>query len=350
MKTGDLGTFLTHFTREGELYSKLPDGKVQCFSCGHRCLISEGESGICRVRFNQKGALRVPAGYVAGLQADPVEKKPFYHVLPGAKALSFGMLGCDFHCPYCQNWLTSQTLQDARAGILPETIRPEEIIEIGKKYRAKIVTSTYNEPLITSEWAAEIFDLAKREGFLTAYVSNGNGTPEVLDYLRPRLDLFKVDLKSFSEKAYRTLGGRLSTVLDTIRMLKERNFWVEVVTLVIPEFNDSEEELGRIADFLASVSVDIPWHVTAFHGDYRMRGPGNTSPEMLLEAAEIGKRSGLRFVYAGNLTGRVRGLENTYCPSCRELLVERSGFSVLTNRITGGNCPKCGTGIPGIWE
>lgn len=350
MKTGSLEEFLAKLTREGDLYAKLPGKKVNCFSCGHRCVIPEGKSGICRVRFNRDGVLRVPAGYVAGLQADPVEKKPFYHVLPGEKALSFGMLGCDFHCPYCQNWPTSQTLQDSRAGISPEGITPEEIIEIAKKYGARILTSTYNEPLITSEWSAEIFDLAKREGFLTSYVSNGNGTPEVLDYLRPRLDLFKVDLKSFSEKAYRTLGGRLSVILDTIRMLHERKFWVEVVTLVIPEFNDSEEELTGMADFLASVSADIPWHVTAFHGDYQMQNFKNTNSGILLRAAEIGKRSGLRFVYAGNLTGQVRELENTYCPDCRELLVERFGFSIRANRIKNGACPKCGTGIPGIWE
>ena len=345
-----LQTLLEKFTEEGELYEKLPHDKVRCFACGHRCLIPEGKQGICRVRFNQGGKLLVPSGYVAALQVDPIEKKPFFHVLPGAKAMSFGMLGCDFHCANCQNWVTSQALRDPAAGSQPEEITPEQFVDLAKEHGARVVTSTYNEPLITSEWAVEIFKQAKKEGLYTSYVSNGNGTPEVIEYIKPWVDFYKVDLKGFDDKNYRSLGGELSKVLDTIRLLYAKGVWVEIVTIVIPGFNDSDEELRGIAEFLVSVSPDIPWHVTAFHKDYKMTDPDNTGVETLVRAAAIGKKAGLHFVYAGNIPGRVGGLENTYCPDCNTLLIERHGFRILQNRLTRGNCPKCDTLIPGVWN
>jgi pyruvate formate lyase activating enzyme len=344
------GTLARH-TREGELCETLADGRVRCVACGHRCLIPPGREGVCRVRFNEGGVLRVPFGYVAGLQLDPVEKKPFFHVLPGARALSFGMLGCDMHCGFCQNWLTSQALRDAAAAAPVDEVSPEEIVRAAKRGGARIVTSTYNEPLITSEWAAAVFRLAKAEGLLCSYVSNGNGTEEVLEYLRPWVSLYKVDLKGFRDRAYRDLGATLERVTWTIRALHEKGFWVEVVTLVVPGHNDSDEELRDIARFLVSVSPDVPWHVTAFHPDYRMDDRPPTSARSLLRAAEIGASEGLRFVYAGNLPGAVRSLENTYCPGCRGLLVERRGYRVLRNVLSpNGRCPDCGRVIPGVWS
>jgi len=212
------------------------------------------------------------------------------------------------------------------------------------------VTSTYNEPLITSEWAAAVFRLAKAEGLLCSYVSNGNGTEEVLEYLRPWVSLYKVDLKGFRDRPYRDLGATLERVTWTIRALHAKGFWVEVVTLVVPGMNDSAEELRDAARFLVSVSPDIPWHVTAFHPDYRMDDRPPTSVRSLLRAAEIGLEEGLRFVYAGNLPGAVRNLENTYCPGCGDLLVERTGFRVLRNAIgADGACPRCRRAIPGVW-
>ena len=251
----------------GELYERLPDGKLLCYACGHRCKIGEGREGICRVRFNRGGVLYVPKNYVGALALDPVEKKPFFHAYPGAKALSFGMLGCDYNCVFCQNWVTSQVLRDPMAMAPPEEITPKEFVALAVRSGAKIVTSTYNEPLITSEWAVDVFKEARKAGLVTSYVSNGNGTPEVLDYIRPWVDLYKVDLKSFNDKHYRELGGVLDNVLRTIRSLHEKGFWLEIVTLLIPGFNDSDEELKATADFLVSVSPFIPWHVTAFHKD-----------------------------------------------------------------------------------
>ena len=285
------------------------------------------------------------------LQLDPVEKKTFFHAYPGSLAMSFGMLGCDFHCGYCQNWFTSQSLRDPASTARPIPMTPAKFARLAQEEGARIVTTTYNEPLITSEWAVEIFKTCKKEGLITSYVSNGNGTPEVLNYIRPWVDLYKVDLKGFQDKHYRQLGGVLSVVLDTIGRLHEMGFWLEIVTLVIPGFNDSDEELRGIAKFLAGISKDIPWHVTAFHKDYKMKDRDNTTVNHLLRGYEIGKEEGLNFVYPGNLPGRVGDAENTYCPSCKELVVERVGYNVLSYRLKpGGACPKCEAKIPGRWD
>lgn len=340
-------------TREGDLYEPIPDRAgnwVRCFACGHECPIPDGQPGVCKVRFNRGGKLYVPWGYAAGIQCDPIEKKPFFHAWPGALAYSFGMLGCDLHCSYCQNWVTSQALRDPHAVSAPEHASPSEMVKEAVSLGARVVVSTYNEPLITSEWAVAIFREAREAGLNTAYVSNGNGTPEVLEYLRPWVDLYKVDLKSFDDRHYRQLGGRLEPILDTIRRLHAMDFWVEIVTLLIPGFNDSDGELKRLAEFLAGVSPYIPWHVTAFHKDYRMSDPANTTPAMLLRAAEIGRNAGLRYVYAGNLPGSVGDLEDTHCHGCDKVLIERYGYLIREYKITGkGTCPFCGISIPGRW-
>ena len=212
------------------------------------------------------------------------------------------------------------------------------------------MVSSYNEPLITAEWAVAVFQVAKEAGLACAFVSNGNATPEALDFLRPWISAYKIDLKGFDDKNYRTLGGTLEAVTNGIRMVHERGLWLEVVTLVVPGFNDSETELRRIAQFLASISRDIPWHVTAFHKDYEMTDPPNTTAAQLIRAAEIGAEEGLRFIYVGNLPGRVGPWENTYCPNCRAKLIDRLGYLVREYKITPeGKCPSCATVIPGIW-
>lgn len=531
-----LAEMLDRMTRVGDLW-RPEDGRIRCFACGHYCLIGEGLRGICKVRFNKDGKLYVPWGYVAALQNDPIEKKPFFHVLPGRQTLTFGMLGCDYKCPYCfpadtpvftgegvipigdifergqnrlilddaeisfpdirvftrngelkpvraafrhtyrgelvsvhvpylpplrctpdhrifvgtregaiklipaahvtqgqflltpkrlavaepvevgtvaqvsgmelghfnfsgpeceyaeiehfyaipiqgverepfegyvynlevddpdhtylagffavsncQNWLTSQALRDPAAGVRPERITPEEMVALAKRLGSAMITSSYNEPLITAEWAVDIFKLAKAEGFKTAFVSNGNATREALEYLRPWTDCYKIDLKSMNDRNYRVLGGKLENVLKAIKMVYEMGFWLEIVTLVVPGFNDSEEELRAAAEYIASISPEIPWHVTAFHQDYKMTDPRNTTAQDLIRAAEIGREAGLHFVYAGNLPGMVGEYENTYCPDCRALLIRRYGFWVLENRLgPDGLCPDCGRRIPGIW-
>jgi len=260
------------------------------------------------------------------------------------------MLGCDLHCSYCQNWVTSQALRDPQAVSPPVDVEPAALVREAVRLGSRVVVSTYNEPLITSEWAVAIFKEARAAGLQTAYVSNGNGTPRVLDYIRPWVDFYKVDLKSFDDRHYRQLGGRLDPILATIRALHQMGIWVEIVTLLIPGFNDAPDELERLTSFLAGVSPDIPWHVTAFHKDYRMSDPANTTPEMLMAAAAIGVKNGLRYVYAGNLPGRVGDLEDTRCHNCRKVLVERYGYLIKSYRLTpDGSCPDCGTRIPGRW-
>lgn len=344
---------LNRLTHEGELYEQLPNNEVRCHACGHRCLIRDGRRGVCKVRFNQDGKLRVPWGYVAGLQADPIEKKPFSHLLPGSEVLTFGMLGCDFHCDFCQNWLSSQTLRDPASDISANYIRqvsPEQVISYAKKNGCNLIASSYNEPLITSEWAVAIFKKAKQAGMKCAYVSNGNATPEVLDYLHPYLKAYKIDLKTMQDKHYRQCGGVLQIVLDSIRRAYELELWVEIVTLVIPGFNDSIEELMETARFINSVSPDIPWHVTAFHPDYKMTSPPPTPVSTLLRAAEIGEEAGLRYVYAGNIPGGVKNYEDTRCPKCQTAVIERSGYRIRNYQLTKqGTCPKCGASIAGVW-
>jgi pyruvate formate lyase activating enzyme len=655
---------LDSLTVEGTLYERLPEKAVRCFACGHRCLIREGKRGICQVRFNQAGTLRVPWGYTAALQADPIEKKPFFHVMPGSNALTFGMLGCDYHCGYCftgdtlvvtdrgpipleeafelgearhrdahgeisfvsdlravtasgryhqvqavfrhpyqgemieleplrlpsitctpdhrifattapgaqpqlihardlttehylvvprvyefpappaidteqpawrsstdelqqvldqsgtaartrriglpgslptttlapdrlreeglpeyifdaprevamtflhdltlgvgqrgadgnigfttaskelahgvawlalkcgyfpsvydtplpetcvaaqeaahpaphqysvewhaedcaersiietenfhlvpirgikrhdfqgqvfnlqvqgehnylanfmlvsncQNWLTSQALRDPDSDESINYIRkisPTGMVDLAHRTQAGVIASSYNEPLITSEWAVGIFKEARAAGLLCAYVSNGNNTPEVMEYIRPYISAYKVDLKCMQDKNYRKLGGVLQHTLDGIQRAHAMGLWVEIVTLTIPGFNDSNEELWEAARFIAGISRDIPWHVTAFHKDYKMTDPDDTDARTLLRAAEIGREAGLNYVYAGNLPGRVGDYEHTFCPGCNTLLIRRAGYVILEYQITGaGTCPACGTRIPGLW-
>ena len=333
-----------------ELVEPLADDKLRCHACGHHCLIFPGKRGICQVRYNDGGTLRVPFGYAAGVQSDPVEKKPFFHAMPGSNALTFGMLGCDFHCGYCQNWVTSQALRDDAAGVSPTHVTPQTLVNAAQRTQARLVVSSYNEPLITSEWSMAIFKQAKAAGLTTGFVSNGNATPQALDFIKPFTDCYKVDLKSFRQKNYRELGGQLKHVLWSIEELHQRGFWLEVLTLVIPGFNDSSEELWDIARFIAGVSPEIPWHVTAFRKNYKMTDPENTTADHLFRAAEIGQEAGLHYVYAGNRPGQVDNYENTICPQCNTLLIERHAYVVLGYHLTdSGHCPTCGHHIPGVW-
>ena len=314
-----LRAILDERVHEGELYEKLDRNRVRCYACGHCCPIADGQPGVCKVRFNRGGTLYVPWGYVGGVQCDPIEKKPFFHAYPGAVSP-------------------------------PLDASPAELVAQAVELGAKVIVSTYNEPLITSEWAVAVFRQARAAGLVTGFVSNGNGTPQVLEYLRPWVDLYKVDLKSFDDRHYRQLGGRLQPILETIRSLYQMGFWLEIVTLIIPGFNDSDMELTGMAEFLAGISPAIPWHVTAFHKDYKMTSPEDTPARTLLRAARIGKRAGLHFVYAGNLPGRTDDCENTRCPNCGELLIERYSFRVLQYNLTPtGGCPSCGYAVPGCW-
>ncbi|MEE9465530.1 MAG: AmmeMemoRadiSam system radical SAM enzyme [Candidatus Neomarinimicrobiota bacterium] len=341
---------LDKYAQPAELVAAEQAGAVRCLACAHRCLVKPDRRGICRVRFNHDGILLAPYGYVTGLQNDPIEKKPLYHFLPGSSALTFGMLGCSLHCPYCQNWLTSQALRDEAAGTVPEGVKPEQVAQLALEGRARAVVSSYNEPLISAEWAAAVFKAARAVGLKTALVSNGYATPEVLEYLRPVTDAIKVDLKSPVDRTYRTLGGVLQPVVDSISLAHELGYWLEIVTLVVPGLNDSNGHLRQLAEIIGGVSPDIPWHVSAFHPDYHMTDRVPTPVSTLQRARELGREAGLKFIYGGNLPGSDPDLENTHCPGCGVTLIQRMGYFILDNRLDeAAACPKCGVLVPGVW-
>lgn len=332
------------------MYESLPEQKVRCFACGHRCLITEGQSGICHVRFNRGGKLWVPKNYVAACRSHSVEINTIFHVKPGAQALTFGMFGCDFHCPYCQNWTLSQALRDRRAiDEVPQPLSAHALVDQALAAGCQVVCSAYNEPLITSEWAAEVFQAAKSKGLITAFISDGNATEEVLNYLRPWLDVFRVDLKAGTPEHYRTLGGRLEVVWRSLEMAWRLGFWVEVVTLLVPFFNDDLAEIRSIVQHLTAISVDIPWHVNAFYPNYKMQDRSATSVQLLSLAASAAYAQGLKYVYVGNAPGLVPGFERTYCPQCKTPVIERYGYDTIKSKLISGACPHCRTPIPGIW-
>ncbi|NLO91879.1 MAG: AmmeMemoRadiSam system radical SAM enzyme [Elusimicrobia bacterium] len=345
-------TDLDKFSAPGLLFRR-DEGRQACCACAHRCRIKEGGRGICGMRFVRGGELRAPSGYVSALACDPVEKKPFFHVLPGSGALSFGMLGCNFRCRFCQNYGISQSQDSTFFSGEIRRAKASEIAAAADSCGAKLLVSTYNEPLISAEWAADIFKAAGKEK-VCAFVSNGYATPEAIAFLKPYVRAYKVDLKCFSDTSYREMtGGSLRPVLDTITLLHKEGIWVEIVTLLVPGFNDSPSELSAMADFIKSVSPDLPWHITAFHPDYRLADRPATDSRAVLSAVELGKSRGLSYVYAGNISGGKHS--NTDCPKCGALLVRRNGYSAEKAKLkiqTAGQaaCGNCGRLIPGIWE
>ncbi|MFN8573754.1 MAG: AmmeMemoRadiSam system radical SAM enzyme [Gemmatimonadaceae bacterium] len=337
-------------TTSSALAVPLDDAKVQCVACAHRCVIAPRRRGVCKVRYNEKGRLHVPWNYVGSLQVNPIEQAPFMHVHAGQDVLTIGMLGCNLRCGYCQNWHLSQVIRDANAPEVPTEMTAESIVEEALRRGVQVILSSLNEPLITAEWAAEVFACAKEAGLTTGIVSSGHGTPEVLDFLRPHVDLMKIDLKTMSHEHYRTLGAHRDAVLETIRMAHERGFWLEVVTLVVPGWNDGDDELRSAARYIASVSPDIPWTLWNFHRDYRMHEPNDAQPEDVVRAATIGREEGLRFTYAGVQPGRVGDFEKTRCPGCRTVVVDRIGYQLTAYAIDAeGRCEACETAIPGRW-
>ncbi len=349
-----LSEIIDALSAPASLFQPAADGAVRCLACSHTCLIKPGQRGICQMRFNRGGELRAPWGYVAGVGLDPIEKKPFYHFLPGSQAFTFGMLGCNLKCDFCQNWVTSQALRDPASDGAAAHIQPasaEELVRMTLNGGAASVVSSYNEPLITIEWALEIFSLARTHGLRTAMISNGMATPEALRALQPLLDGFKVDLKCMQENSYRQLGGKLQPVLDAIQLAHALGMWVEVVTLLIPHFNDSDAELADMAKFLVSVSPELPWHVTGFYPTYKRGHTPPTSSDDLARAADIGRTAGLKYVYAGNRPGQVGSLENTFCPNCNSPVIQRRGFVISAYSLTGeGRCPQCANPIAGVWS
>ena len=333
--------------KEALFYNKESDSSVSCFLCPHHCHIADGGIGICGVRANRGGTLySLNYAKVISANIDPIEKKPLFHFFPGSSAYSIASVGCNFKCDFCQNWQISQVSEAKRLGVEGVEVSPEKIVADAKENDCKSISYTYTEPTIFFEFAYDCAKLAKSKGLYNNFVTNGYISKEALEHISGYLDAANVDLKSFRDDFYRTVcKGSLEPVLDTIRLMKKLDIWVEVTTLVVPGQNDSSGELSDIAGFISSVDKDIPWHISRFHPDYKSTTPSATPLSKLEEAYQIGKDKGLKYIYIGNIYTQ-RG-ENTYCPFCNELVIKRIGFSVEAINIKESRCDYCGSEIAG---
>ncbi|MBM9537666.1 AmmeMemoRadiSam system radical SAM enzyme [Desulfobulbus alkaliphilus] len=336
---------------EALLYQPIAEGEVHCGLCHHRCRIAPGRRGVCGVRENQAGRLvSLVYGKLVAEHVDPIEKKPFYHVLPGSRSYSIATVGCNFHCLHCQNYLISQYPHLQGGDISGVDRSPQWVVEEAVRGGCASISYTYVEPTIFYEFAHACFTPAREQGLRNLFVSNGYMTPEAVQHMSPLLDGINIDLKAFSDEFYRRVcKARLEPVLDNIRLFHDLGVWVEVTTLVIPGHNDSDEELGSIARFLAALSLDLPWHVSGFYPTYQMTDRPPTPVATLEKARKIGCAEGLRHVYIGNAASA--GGADTLCPGCGALLVHRAGFSGRVTAITGeGCCHACGQAVAGIWQ
>lgn len=337
------------------LYEKFPNGDIKCNCCQHKCVIRPGKLGICRARANVNGVLNSPTYGQYTVAVDPIEKKPLYHFFPGSQALSYGTVGCNFSCQFCQNsslsmWkldIEEVAALDQTEGRRLRSYTPQQMVQLAKENDCISIASTYNEPTISSEFSYEVFKLAKQNGLHTIYVTNGFESVETLNYLAPYLDAVNIDLKAFTEEFYSKIcGAHLEGVCNTIKRCYCMGIHTEVTTLIIPNSNDSDEELKQITEFIVSVSPNIVWHVSAYHDDYMFQGRGRTPLATLQRAARIGKKAGLKYIYMGNVhsdSGR-----NTICPKCGSKLVDREWFHAKSP-LKEGKC-KCGESIPGFFE
>ncbi len=335
--------------KEALLYEKLTDKAVHCFLCAHHCKIANQKFGFCGVRMNVDGIFYT---YVYGkpiaMHVDPIEKKPLYHFLPASFSFSIATIGCNFACGFCQNWEISQSRVRDGARLDEKLVSPEEVVKEALKNKCKSISYTYTEPTIFFEYALDIAKLAKKKGLYNNFVTNGYMTKDALTMIKPYLDTANVDLKFFKEKSYRKVcAGTLEPVLNSIRLMREMGIWVEVTTLVVPGENDSPEELGDIAKFIAGVDKDIPWHISRFHPDYKFTAQQAT-PEIALKRAQaLGNKAGLDYIYVGNVYGWGN---DTYCRACKKLLIKREGFSVLENNINQDRCGYCNVVVPGVFK
>ncbi|MCG8432123.1 MAG: AmmeMemoRadiSam system radical SAM enzyme [Candidatus Omnitrophica bacterium] len=330
------------------MYERLPQKKVRCRLCAHGCTITDGGLGFCGVRRNKAGRLyALSYGNPVALHVDPIEKKPLYHFMPGSLSYSLAAAGCNFRCGFCQNREISQARLSDRIEEPAASVPAEKLVKDALCSGVRSVSFTYTEPTVFLEYALDIASLSKRHGLCNVFVTNGFMSAEALRMVKPVLDAANVDLKFFRDEAYRKIcRGRLAPVLDSIRLMKELGIWVEITTLVIPGENDSDEELRDIARFIAGIDVNIPWHLSRFYPVFRYTGCHATPGETLHKAVEIGRRAGLRYLYAGNVTGW--GNE-TRCFHCGELLIRRDGYRVRENRIVAGRCRSCRSALAGVF-
>jgi len=333
--------------REAMLYEKLVNSAVRCHVCQWRCVIRPDKYGLCRMRHNVEGSLEVlNYGKVSSVAVDPIEKKPLFHFHPASRVFSLGSWGCNFQCKHCQNWQISHQV-DGMVERASQNISPEEAIKLTKQHGCDGIAWTYNEPAIWLEYTLDSAKLAKKENLYTVYVTNGFSTEEALDVMGPYLDVWRVDLKGFSDSLYQGLAKviRWRKILDVARRAQDKwKMHVEVVTNIIPTLNDDDEQLEGIARWIRDDLGELtPWHVTRFHPQYQMQHLPPTPISTIERACEIGKRAGLRFIYAGNMPGH--NGENTVCYSCGKLAVERTGYHTRITGLDGSKCRYCGADL-----
>ncbi len=335
--------------KEAMLYIPLEEGKVKCHLCSHRCVISPSKRGLCGVRENREGKLfSLVFGRAISMNIDPIEKKPLFHLLPGSTSFSIATVGCNFRCLQCQNHEISQMPVDLKR-IDGSMVSPSKIVSLAKENGCRSISYTYTEPTIYFEYAYETAALASQEGIRNIFVTNGYMTEEALRTIQPYLHGANVDLKSYQEKFYQEIcGAKLQPVLESLKWMKKLGVWVEITTLVIPTLNDSEKEFEEIAQFILSLGVEVPWHLSAFYPSYKMINLPRTPARTLHRAREVGLKAGLRYVYCGNIPGQ--GGEDTFCPGCGRNIIERMGFRVVRNYMVDGTCQHCQEKIDGIWK
>jgi pyruvate formate lyase activating enzyme len=333
--------------REAMLYERLDENRVRCNLCSHRCVISEGDLGVCRVRKNQGGTLySLVYGKTISQHVDPIEKKPLYHYLPGSRSYSIATPGCNFHCRWCQNWdIVDMSMRDF--DLFGRGTSPERIVDAALRSGSRSIAYTYTEPTIFFEYAYDTAKLARQEGIGNVYVTNGYMTPEMLDAFHPYLDAANVDLKSFREETYhRYVGASLKPILENLEKMKDMGIWVEVTTLVVPDLNDDPDELRDTAQFIVdALGPETPWHISRFFPHRQVTDRPPTPMATLHEAMEIGVEEGLHHIYIGNVADET----NTHCPACDRLLVRRRGFGIFENHIQDGCCQYCGAEVAGVW-
>ena len=336
---------------EAYLYEPLEDGKVKCNLCSHRCVIKEGRRGKCSVRENQGGSLQTLVyGKIIARHVDPIEKKPLFHFLPGTLSYSVATVGCNFRCKFCQNADIAQMPTDHKGVIMGDAATPEEVVMAAEKSGCHSIAYTYTEPTVFFEFAYDTAKIAHGRGIRNVFVTNGYMTAEALEMINPYLDAANVDLKAFRDRYYKDLcGARLKHVQKTLKRMKALGIFVEVTTLIVPGLNDDSTELEELAAFIANdLGSDTPWHISRFHPTYKLTDRPPTPVKTLSKAREIGLQAGLKYVYTGNVPGNTG--ENTFCPGCGEIVIERWGFQVGNMRIKDGKCSQCGAGIDGIWD
>ncbi len=336
--------------KEALLYRQRGGKSVRCELCSHNCLIRDSRRGLCGVRENRGGRLfSLVYGRVAAAHVDPIEKKPFFHFLPGSRSYSIATVGCNFFCRHCQNYTLSQYPSMHGGDIAGDTITPEQIIAAAVRAGCDSISYTYIEPTVFYEFARECMEIAHDHGLANLFVSNGYMSAACTRDMASLLDGINIDIKAFRETFYKKIcGACLQPVLDTVTLMKTLGVWVEVTTLLIPGLNDSGEELRDLASFIYAVDPAMPWHVTAFHPAYKMMDREATPIASLRLAAALGREQGLQYVYEGNSPGH--GGENTVCPSCGATVIERYGFTNRKNNLCKGACPQCHGAIAGVWQ